>query len=224
LAITASAGKTSATIQARRPSWADMVKHYPATNVSATELYVQRIRGDAAKKHDDPAYINTCAVRMSYALNRSGLRLGKAPSNGGTLEGGDGYNYWIRVQDVKGELMTRFKGADEELVLKLAPQSAITNPTIFNKAFMERWQQARDFMDMKLAGRNGIVVFETSGYLGATGHFTLWDGKAMELAFAPGHNDREIGSYYFWLTSTFVNPNGKTVLLQVARIKFWELK
>ncbi|WP_229207277.1 T6SS effector amidase Tae4 family protein [Duganella sp. Root336D2] len=39
---------------------------------------------------------------------------------------------------------------------------------------------------MKLAGRNGIVIFETSGYLGATGHFTLWDGKAMELAFAPG--------------------------------------
>jgi hypothetical protein len=224
LAITASAGNASATIEARRPSWADMKKHYPDKNVPTPELYDQKIGGNFKKIYLSKAYANTCAVRMSYALNRSGLKLGIAPSNNGNRVGGDGFNYWLRVQDVKGELMKRFKGTDEELVLKLAPKSVIGDQEALDAAYGERWEAAQDFIDNKLAGRNGIVVFETRGYLNATGHFTLWDGDAKRIAYAPGHDDPDSAYYYFWLTTVVKPEDAPLTVLQTAKVKFWELK
>lgn len=201
-----------------------MKKYYPDKSVPTPELYDMRIGGRFKKAYLDPAYENTCAVRMSYALNRSGLTLGKAPSSNGTVVGGDGLNYWIRVQDLIGELMTRFKGADEELVLKLAPKSVIGDDDALDAAYEERWQRAQEFIESKLAGRNGIVVFETRGYLNATGHFTLWDGVAKRIAYAPNHDDPESDAYYFWMTLLMTTDTGHQFLLQVEKIKFWELK
>lgn len=224
LAITASAGNSTATIQARRPSWADMKKHYPDKSIKTAELYDVRLGGRFKHAYDIPAYKNTCAVRMSYGLNRSGLKLNKAPSNGGNLVGDDGYNYWIRVDDLTPELMARFKGCDEELRLKVAPNSMVENAEAVDKHYQERWEAARNFLDTKLAGRNGIVVFEVRGYANATGHFTLWDGVAKELAYAPGNDDPNTDTYYFWLTTVVKPLKGPLVLLQVSRIRFWELK
>lgn len=224
MAITATAPGVSASITARRPSWADMSKHYPDKSVETPILYDSKIGGRFKGLYKHPAYQNTCAVRMSYALNRSGLKMGPAPSSGGSVEGGDGYVYWIRVTDLKAHLAKQFKGADEELTLATIPASMIKDVPAMQEKYKERRALAQAWLDTKLAGRSGIVVFNVTGWGDASGHFTLWDGKAKSLAYATGHDSSANNTYYFWLTQLQEDENGKQWLVQVSSIKFWELK
>ncbi len=195
----------------------------PFISVGTPDLYDTRIGGGFKNLYKHAAYENTCAVRMSYALNRSGLKLGKAPSSGGSMRGGDDYLYWIRVGDLKAELVKQFKGADAELNLKVIPASMLSDKAGMSTLFKERVKQAQEFLDTKLASKNGIVVFEVSGWGDASGHFTLWDGGAKKLAYAEGHDDPNGNHYYFWLTD-LREVNGVERLIQVVKVKFWELK
>jgi len=224
LAITATSGSASAQVEARRPSWSDMDKHYPDTRTKTPELYDQKIGGRFKGLYLNPGYQNTCAVRMSYALNRSGLKLAAAPSPGGSIPGADGYQYWIRVSDLKQHLAKRFRGADEELQLSPISASLIGENDAISRQFKERVKTAQAWLDTKLARRNGIVVFEVSGWGDASGHFTLWNGVTRTLAYAEGHDDPQTNMYYFWLTNQAERANGTTALIQVVAVKFWELK
>jgi len=222
LAITATAPGVSAAITARRPSWADMSKHYPDKNITTEVLYDTMIGGRFKRLYQHEAYENTCAVRMSYALNRSGLKMGTAPSKDGDIDGGDGFKYWIRVSDLKPHLMKQFKGADEELDIPTIPASLIENIPAMQEKYVQRRRFVQAWLDAKLAGRHGIVVFNVTGWRDATGHFTLWDGKS--LAYADGHDSPADNTYYFWLTQLKQDRNGKQFLVQASSIKFWELK
>ena len=222
MAITATAPGVSAAITARRPSWADMSKHYPDKNITTEVLYDTMIGGRFKRLYQHEAYENTCAVRMSYALNRSGLKMGTAPSKDGDIDGGDGFKYWIRVSDLKPHLMKQFKGADEELDIPTIPASLIENIPAMQEKYVQRRRFVQAWLDAKLAGRHGIVVFNVTGWRDATGHFTLWDGKS--LAYADGHDSPADNTYYFWLTQLKQDRNGKQFLVQASSIKFWELK
>lgn len=224
MAITATASTAASTITARRPSWGDMKKYYPATNVPKEVLYDQMLAGRFKKLYLNPDYENTCAVRMSYALNRSGLKLGKAPSQDGSVQANDGYLYWIRVSDLSPYLVKQFKGADEELNLPSISLSLIDDDKALKIKAEERVKLAQRWLDTKLSGRNGIVVFTVGGWQGATGHFTLWDGTAKTLAFAAPHDNPDDFLYYFWLTERRKLPKGRRVLIQLQSVKFWELK
>jgi hypothetical protein len=208
---------------ARRPAWAEMKQHYPDSSIATADLYDRMIGGKFKGLYKQAAYQNTCAVRMSYGLNRSGLKLGQAPSSGGSVRGGDGHTYWIRVTDLKKELETRFKGADEALELKIIPNTLIGDNDGLNQVFQERVMQAQDFLDTKLAAKSGIVVFEVRGWGDASGHFTLWDSGSKRLAYADGHDSPSDNNYYFWLTQLAGDPD-KPKLVQTARVKFWELE
>lgn len=214
-------GATTATVQ--RPSWADMAEHYPASDVATATLYDHMIGGSFEGLYGDPAYANTCSVRMSYALNRSGLRLGAAPSPGGHLLGGDGYRYWIRVADLKAYLSRQFEGADEELTLPLIPSALIDDATALAARFDERVALAKAWLEAKLLNRKGIVAFDVVGWRSASGHFTLWDGTSETLAYAAPHDDPGNHDYYFWLTALGERDDGQT-LIQVAAVRFWELE
>lgn len=195
-----------------------MERHYPDTKIKTPTLYDQMIGGRFSGLYKNEAYLNTCAVRMSYALNRSGLKLGPPPSAGGSIQGADGYMYWIRVSDLKPYLIKRFKGADEELRLPIIPASLVGDIEAMRPLYDERKRLAKTWLDSKLKNRNGIVVFEVSGWGDASGHFTLWNGTTKKLSYADGHDDPENNKYYFWLTDP-----GKR-LIQVVEVKFWELK
>lgn len=220
MAISAHAGSQSAQVQARRPAWADMHRHYPSKAVATPTLYDQMIGGRFKKLYAQPGYANTCAVRMSYALNRSGLKLAKHPRAGSSIEGGDGYTYWIRVTDLKTYLIERFKGADEELHLPAISASILDDNEAMSRQFKERVRQAEAWLTSKLSGRNGIVVFDVSGWGDASGHFTLWDGSAKTLAYADPHDDPTNNLYYFWLTE-LRQPKS---IVQTTKVRFWELK
>lgn len=162
-----------------------MNAHYPNASVKTETLYDSKIGGKFVNLYKIPAYENTCAVRMSYALARSGMKLGMAPSNNGSPKGGDGYTYWIRVNDLIAELSRRFKGADVELSLPPLPKKLLDDATL-RKLIDERRKLGQQFLDTKLNGKNGIVAFQVSGWGNAFGHFTLWNGTTKKLAYAAG--------------------------------------
>ena len=224
MAITARSGNVSARVEARRPSWADMERHYPGSQVKTPELYDQMIGGRFKGLYLTPGYQNTCAVRMSYGLNRSGLKLGNAPSQGGSIAGPDGYQYWIRVSDLKEYLSKQFKGADEELRLSPIPALLIGDNETLSNRFKERVKTAKAWLDGRLTGRSGVVAFEVTGWGDASGHFTLWNGTAKTLAYADSHDDPHTNTYYFWLTNLVERADGTSALVQVVSVKFWELK
>ena len=220
MAITASTGTASARIEVRRPSWPDMDRHYPDAAIKTPVLYDRMIGGRFSGLYKNGAYQNTCAVRMSYALNRSGLKLGPPPSIGGSIQGADGHVYWIRVSDLKPHLVKRFKGADEELRLPVIPATLVEDTDAMLALYEERKRQAKAWLGSRLSNRNGIVVFEVSGWGDASGHFTLWNGTTKKLAYAETHDDPTNNKYYFWLTSL----TEQNKLIQVVEVKFWELK
>lgn len=199
-----------------------MKKFYPDVSVKTPDLYDSKIGGAFVKLYEQKGYQNTCAVRMSYGLNRSGMKLAKPPS-GASVQGGDGYVYWLRVTDLKAELSRRFKGADEELTLSVIPMSMLKDKEAMSVLFKKRVKEGQDFIDTKLGARSGIIAFEVTGWGDATGHFTLWDGNTKKLAYADGHDDPEKNTYYFWLTM-LTEADEKERLVQITKVKFWELK
>lgn len=217
MALTATAGDVSAKVKPNRPSWADMTSHYPGKNVSTDFLYNGKIKGGFNNK--EKVYENTCAVRMSYALLRSGFALHQT---GSAVLGGDNKWYWLTVAELRAELSKRFKGYDAELTFDRLPNSAGSSIEKLKPYAAARRLKAQKFLDTHLKGKQGIVVFRVSGWHDATGHFTLWDGKRNELAYARGHDDPRTDEYYFWLTTT--DALGLGELVQVTQIQFWELK
>lgn len=222
MALTATAGTVSATIKPNRPSLADMQLHYPGKNVSRDFLYNGKIKGEFANQELTGYLRNTCATRMSYALLKSGFALHRTADPRSSKLGGDGKWYWIRVNELRDELARRFKGFDAELKFDLVPTNTPDLHPKFEQICAARKAKAQQFIDTKLAGKSGIVVFKVAGWKTASGHFTMWDGKKKELAFADGHDDPFMMEYYFWLTSTGVV--GLEPLEQVTHIQFWELK
>lgn len=91
---------------------------------------------------------NTCAVRMSYILNQSGLFI--PPTTDKTKKGGDERNYFYRVKDVI-EFLKRRWGAPEIVAYPPAGGGS-------------------------MVGKKGVVLFEVRGWTDASGHATLFDG------------------------------------------------
>lgn len=93
---------------------------------------------------------NTCAVRMSYILNSSGIVIPKLP--GATVSGADKRQYFFRVPDVISFLIREWGKPD--LIVK-TPLSS----------------------DPSLKNKKGVVMFEVSGWSDARGHASLWNSQ-----------------------------------------------
>ena len=213
--IEAAVDGVKSTIYLNRPSWESMSNAYPAENITSSQFYPMVSKAWEKSVQKAPEHWeNTCATRMSYALNRSGIKLGKAPSPGGTLIGDDKFNYWIRVADLKIFLHQRFKGADESCDLTLLKDS--DDDGVWEK----RVEEANDKMLDLIHGRKGIIVFDVVGWGNATGHFTLWDGEDLVYVGPGDHNNPDTYEYYFWFTR--VDDRGR--IAQTKKITFWELK
>lgn len=112
------------------------------------------IGGNVAKNINNPdprqRWSNTCAVRMSYILNKSGILIPKIL--GETASGSDMRQYFFRVKNLI-KFITREWGKPE--IVNYPPSSGGT-----------------------LAGRKGIILFEVSGWSDAQGHATLFNGSS----------------------------------------------
>ena len=104
---------------------------------------------------------NTCAVRMSRALNYGNLPVSaKLTKSLGikTMTGADDKLYMFQVRQMKVYLHT---------ALGVTPSKVFKN---FGEAFMNK---------------QGIVAFDVTGWNDASGHVALWDGAA----FREQHDD-----------------------------------
>ncbi len=93
---------------------------------------------------------NTCAVRMSYILNYSGIHIPFEYDK--TVSGADGKWYFHYVRDVINFL--KFHWGKPDIVSKYPPSN-----------------------HRELSGKKGIILFVISGWTDAGGHATLWNGS-----------------------------------------------
>ncbi|ENW94757.1 T6SS effector amidase Tae4 family protein [Acinetobacter dispersus] len=217
--LTASAGNSASKIKVNRPAWNDMFSSYPKENITSSNFYPMVSQRFAQLARENPRdWENTCAARMSYALNRSGIRLPQAPA-GGNLVGEDKFNYWLRVKDLKTFMFNRFKSPD----ISYTP---IKVNAIQSAQAKERITGVQTNILQKIKGKKGIVVFDVTGWDNASGHFTLWDGVNLLYVGPSDHNVPASMEYYFWFMREmpYFDKGFKVKVVQTTKISFWELK
>jgi hypothetical protein len=133
------------------PSFALLTQGYPL----GSQSYVKNLIGGEV---NTPIVTDTCAVRMSRALNLAGVQLPSHDPALYTLSGKDKRHYALRMQELKRWIAQRFG----------APQ--ITSHMPASRA--------------AFSGVKGIIAFDitfglnTDGRTRALGHLDLWDGSA----------------------------------------------
>lgn len=130
-------------------AWILSQKIYQA-NSPETKV-AQVIGGQVAHNITMPnGWTNTCAVRMSYILNHSGVII---PYSGKkTVSGADNNWYFYRVKDLIDFLNYRWG----------KPEAIVPYP-LFNND--------------KIKSKKGVILFEIAGWTDAGGHATLWNGS-----------------------------------------------
>jgi len=132
-------------------AWAAAQRIYSATNPAAQVATV--IGGRVATNINHPdlkvRWNNTCAVRMSYILNYSGMII--PAMSGQTVSGADNRQYFYRVRNLISFLVQHW-GKPE--IVRYPPSGGGT-----------------------LAGKKGVILFEISGWTDAQGHATLYNGS-----------------------------------------------
>jgi len=114
----------------------------PATAVG------RRIGGNVGLNLGSGAVINAAAVRLSYMLNRAGVRIPRVANC--TISGSDGSWYFTRVRDLGTFLQRRFGDADVH-----------SEPV-----------RAADFRKQR-----GVLLFDVPSWSDNAGHATLWNGS-----------------------------------------------
>lgn len=140
------------------PKFEHLEPNYPVTSDFKSVL-----REINPALENEPAYQNTCVMRVSKSLNYCAGH--EIPKRTGllTVKGVDGKRYAVRVKEMKNYLHLRY-----------AP------PTVLQAS-------STGIIDKSaLASKQGLIAFDVVGWGDASGHFTLWDGE--ELLYAGGHD------------------------------------
>lgn len=226
--IIARAGGVTRSVKAKRPSWADMKKYYPPDGVTKYDFY-PKISKQLGMQANESYYTNTCAFRMSYALNKSGVNLPIAPSTigadgkkyPGSIKGDDGKNYWFRVKNLSSKLTALFASNSAPDYEKTFILPAFKCNAWSTAELQARASYVQNNYLSKIENKNGIIVFKVNGWGDASGHFTLWDSDSQKLLYVGENqeeNSRTSPHYYFWMVP-FNGSSGCTY-----SITFWELK
>jgi len=133
-------------------AWAASQRIYDPTNRNPAAKVAEVIGGMVAYNINKPkGWENTCAVRMSYILNQSGVLIPHIERK--TVSGTDSHWYFYQIGDVINFLTQRWGKPD--LIVRYPPSGG----------------------GSELAGKKGVLLFEVSGWGDtARGHATLWDG------------------------------------------------
>lgn len=111
---------------------------------------------------------NTCAIRLSHALNYAGAPIPKDAPGLNVVKGGDGKWYAYRVNEMRHYLESTY------------------GPPTFNlesKAYDGMFNSDDDEMKKTLAGHRGIIMFDVPSFgKTATGHLDVWDGAQVRYS------------------------------------------
>jgi hypothetical protein len=151
--ITATAGGQSSAIQAKRPLFSTLWSNYPV-KMAAGDVYAL-VGGQALAlyKENPRDYANACALRLSRSLNYGGMPI-KQSTRGYKVKGSDGKPYLLRVLE-----MIKFV------------ENNLGKPDLSFKP------KNNEDLSHQLRGKKGIIIFKVTGWDGAAGHVTLWNGS-----------------------------------------------
>lgn len=130
-------------------SWSPLWMSYPDYLFYPNSAQVKKMIGGGV---DVSWFTNTCAIRLSRALNYSGFPLPRFPGMN-TKKGNDGKRYAYRIQEMKPWL-NRALGKPDFLIKKKAGVA---------------------FDKKSLKSMKGIIGFDIK-FSDATGHLDMWDG------------------------------------------------
>jgi len=135
------------------PSYQDFFNNFP--NVDAPAVYTL-IGGQILAHHQsDPAnYSNACALRVSRALNYSGITI---PALRGTETGSDGKNYFLSAQNLNAWMRKTFGPPTDHFTKAQGGTNGENFPSLID-------------------GKKGIYSMVASGWV-ATGHADLFNGR-----------------------------------------------
>jgi RHS repeat-associated protein len=140
-------------LKCNKPSFASLWKNYPAPQTyptavspSGRQSIWDLIGGKVALNGNGGVFKNSCAIRMSYALNKVGCQIPYV--KGKTSSGANGDWHFFRLEDLSQFLQGEW-GTPEALT----PGG---------------WKSA-------LAGRSGMLQYDIH-WRNATGHMSLWNG------------------------------------------------
>lgn len=149
-----------------KPDFALMWSNFPDhVKYPTLDTLFSFIGGTLTKNIHEPGFGpngNTCAVRISRALNYGALPISRKLVRSlevSTMTGADKHLYMFRVRDMKKYLRN---------VLGVTPKSVSKD---FGTAF---------------GGERGIVAYDVEGWSDASGHVALWDGTNFR---EPSHDD-----------------------------------
>ena len=121
---------------------------YPTSNPQPGQTTIwNMIGGKVAQNGNSGVFQNSCAVRMSYALNQSGENI--PYTKGATVSGSNGKWYFYRISDLQRYLNSKLGNPQQ-----LPPQN---------------WRNS-------IGAKTGIVNFQAN-WADATGHFDLYNGS-----------------------------------------------
>lgn len=178
--------------------------------VQAQKRY-EKVGGQALREfnRDSESYINTCAFKLSYALNYGGMPLNKyisrqqitsrpiAFQNALILGDKANNNYFMRVKEIRQFLQLKnvWGNADKP----------------YNPKTMTTKQENIDFYNNELSrfNKNGVVAMIISGWSNAGGHITLWNGEDKKFL---DYDENLYNNYLLY---------GNAI---VTELYFWELK
>jgi hypothetical protein len=138
---------------AKLPAYGPLWLVYPDYVTFPDGKEVKTLVGGAA---DADWITNTCAIRMSRALNYCGIPVPASFKGMHTIKGGDGKRYAFRVREMRPWLSVVLGNPDFELGKK----TGVT----FDKS--------------SIAKMKGLIAFDIA-FADATGHLDLWDGSAI---------------------------------------------
>ena len=140
---------------------------YPTPAADPNSIW-KFIGGKVQQNAEAGIFTNSCAVRMSHALNASGLMVTSATGDVSSGRSPPRWFYHYRVEDMKRFL-----------------QSQLGAPKIFTPA------------EFKKNCASGIVVFDIA-YSDASGHVTLWDGSTTVDGTDGDIDDPRTSRILFW--------------------------
>ena len=150
------------------PSWSSMNSNFPkktdGTEMCGADVY-SLIGGQVLANMPPGSNPNACALRVSRALNYSGINIPVIP--GHTYQGADGKNYFLSSAKLYNFMKKTFK---------VPPNSANSIET-FSKS--QGGANGNNFQSL-LSGKQGIYLMQASypAFFGALGHATLYDGTS----------------------------------------------
>ena len=168
-------------LRCNKPSFAALWNNYPSPDTYPTAVQPSGrtsiwdlIGGRVGKNGNSGIFKNSCTVRLSYALNKSGCSIPYI--KGKTVSGANGDWYFFRLSDLSAYLEEQW-----------GPAETIS---------ADDWKTS-------LAGQTGIIEYEIQ-WSDATGHASLWDGNtnvdgpAHDYSDPATRNNAPFNGILFW--------------------------